>query len=109
MDDSYKKRKATCCNLVEALAGDLCGFISTQVLQEFYVSATGKFGAADPLVVKDIMIVRSFEESKYRTLERTLNDLPGRMGDSIQSSCQKKRKSLSGSARVAGRECGDGR
>ena len=61
MDDSDKKRKATCRNLVEALTGDLYGVISTQVLQEFYVSATRKLGA-DPLVVKDILhAFRRFE------------------------------------------------
>jgi predicted nucleic acid-binding protein len=61
MDDSDKNRKATCRNLVEALTGDLYGVISTQVLQEFYVSATRKLGA-DPLVVKDILhAFRRFE------------------------------------------------
>jgi len=41
-------------SLIEALAGDLYGVISTQVLQEFYVAATKKL-AADPLAVKDIL------------------------------------------------------
>jgi predicted nucleic acid-binding protein len=54
MDDSDKKRKARCRTLIEALAGDLYGVISTQVLQEFYVAATKKLGA-DPLAVKDIL------------------------------------------------------
>ncbi len=54
MDDSDKKRKARCRSLIEALAGDLYGVLSTQVLQEFYVAATKKL-AADPLAVKDIL------------------------------------------------------
>ena len=54
MEDSDKKRKARCRALIESLAGDLHGVISTQVLQEFYVVATKKLGA-DPLVVKDIL------------------------------------------------------
>ena len=54
MDDSDKKRKARCRTLIEALAGDLYGVLSTQVLQEFYVTATKKLGA-DPLAVKDIL------------------------------------------------------
>jgi len=54
MDDSDKKRKARCRSLIEALAGDLYGVLSTQVLQEFYVAATKKLGA-DPLAVKDIL------------------------------------------------------
>ena len=61
MDDSDKKRKARCRSLVEALAGDLYGVLSTQVLQEFYVAATKKLGA-DPLAVKDILhAFRRFE------------------------------------------------
>jgi predicted nucleic acid-binding protein len=54
MDDSDKKRKARCRTLIEALAGELYGVLSTQVLQEFYVAATKKLGA-DPLAVKDIL------------------------------------------------------
>ncbi len=54
MDESDKKRKARCRTLIEALAGDLYGVISTQVLQEFYVAATKKL-RADPLAVKDIL------------------------------------------------------
>ena len=54
MDDSDKKRKARCRTLIEAMAGELYGVLSTQVLQEFYVAATKKLGA-DPLAVKDIL------------------------------------------------------
>lgn len=54
MDDSDKKRKARCRTLIEALAGELYGVLSTQVLQEFYVAATKKLGA-DPLAVKNIL------------------------------------------------------
>jgi predicted nucleic acid-binding protein len=54
MDDSGKKRKTRWRTLVGTLVGDLCGVLSTQVLQEFYVAATKKLGA-DPLAVKDIL------------------------------------------------------
>jgi predicted nucleic acid-binding protein len=54
MDDSDKKRKSRCRNLIKALTGHVHGVISTQVLQEFYVTATKKL-RADPLTVKDIL------------------------------------------------------
>ena len=44
--------------LIKSLAGEISGVISTQVIQEFYVAATGKLGA-DPLLIKDIL--RSLE------------------------------------------------
>ena len=49
-----KREKRGAAALIEALAGELYGVLSTQVLQEFYVAATKKLGA-DPLAVKDIL------------------------------------------------------
>ena len=57
--DKFDPKKQSCCrSLLKSLKGELCGVISTQVMQEFYVAATKKLGA-DPLLVKDIL--HSFE------------------------------------------------
>lgn len=50
--DLNKKKK--CRSLLKRLGPELRGVISTQVMQEFYVTATKKLGA-DPLVVKDLL------------------------------------------------------
>lgn len=50
--DPVKQKK--CRSLLETLVDDFQGVISTQVLQEFYVTAVKKLGA-DPLLIKDIL------------------------------------------------------
>ena len=47
-------KRDACRGLVEKVRRDGNGVISTQVLQEFYVTATTKFGA-DPLAVKELV------------------------------------------------------
>ena len=50
--DPVKQKK--CRSLLETLVDDFKGVISTQVLQEFYLTAVKKLGA-DPLLIKDIL------------------------------------------------------
>jgi predicted nucleic acid-binding protein len=50
--DLNKQKK--CRSLLKSLGPELRGVISTQVMKEFYVTATKKLGA-DPLVVKDLL------------------------------------------------------
>jgi predicted nucleic acid-binding protein len=50
--DPVKQKK--CRSLLETLVDDFQGVISTQVLQELYVTAVKKLGA-DPLLIKDIL------------------------------------------------------
>jgi predicted nucleic acid-binding protein len=50
--DLNKQKK--CRGLLKSLGPELRGVISTQVMKEFYVTATKKLGA-DPLVVKDLL------------------------------------------------------
>ena len=50
--DPVKQKKYR--SLLETLVDDFQGVISTQVLQEFYVTAVKKLGA-DPLLIKDIL------------------------------------------------------
>lgn len=54
MDGSDQEKKERCRMLLKSLSNDLRGVISTQVMQEFYVTATKKLGA-DALLVKDIL------------------------------------------------------
>jgi predicted nucleic acid-binding protein len=54
MDQHDLEKKRKCRDLLSSLTGDRKGVISTQVMQEFYVAATGKLGA-DALTVKDIL------------------------------------------------------
>lgn len=54
MDGSDPEKKERCRMLLKSLSNDLRGVISTQVMQEFYVTATKKLGA-DALLVKDIL------------------------------------------------------
>jgi predicted nucleic acid-binding protein len=58
LDQSDAGKRNKCRRLIKGLAGENSGVISTQVLQEFYVAATTKLGAA-PLLIKDIL--RSLE------------------------------------------------
>ena len=50
--DPVKQKK--CRSLLKTLVGDFQGVISTQVMQEFYVTTVKKLGA-DPLLIKDIL------------------------------------------------------
>ena len=58
LDQSDAGKQGKCRKLIKSLTGENTGVISTQVMQEFYVAATGKLGA-DPLLIKDIL--RSLE------------------------------------------------
>jgi predicted nucleic acid-binding protein len=58
LDQSEVGKQRMCRKLIKGLTGEHTGVISTQVMQEFYVAATGKLGA-DPLLIKDIL--RSLE------------------------------------------------
>lgn len=58
LDQADAAKKAKCRELIRSLTAENRGVISTQVMQEFYVAATGKLGA-DPLLTKDI--IRSLE------------------------------------------------
>jgi predicted nucleic acid-binding protein len=58
LDQADAAKKAKCRGLIRSLTAESKGVISTQVMQEFYVAATGKLGA-DPLLTKDIL--RSLE------------------------------------------------
>lgn len=59
MDEFDPVRQERCRALLKLLSNNLHGVMSTQVMQEFYVTATQKLGA-DPLLMKDIL--RSFEQ-----------------------------------------------
>ncbi len=50
--DPNKQKK--CRSLLKTLTDDFQGVISTQVMQEFYVTTVKKLGA-DPLLIKDIL------------------------------------------------------
>ena len=54
MDAFDTAKQKRCRDLLRSLNSDVRGVISTQVMQEFYVTATKKLGA-DPLVVKDLL------------------------------------------------------
>jgi predicted nucleic acid-binding protein len=58
LDQADAAKKTKCRGLIRSLTVESKGVISTQVMQEFYVAATGKLGA-DPLLTKDIL--RSLE------------------------------------------------
>ena len=58
MDQFNPEKQLKCRNSLKSLNKDTKGVISTQVMQEFYVTATKKLHA-EPLVVKDI--INSFE------------------------------------------------
>lgn len=53
-DASAPAKQRTSRDLIAELAGNVDGVISTQVLQEFYVAATGKLGVP-PLAAKGII------------------------------------------------------
>ena len=54
MDQFDPEKRQRCRTLLKTLKNGLRGVISTQVMQEFYVTATQKLGA-EPLIVKDIL------------------------------------------------------
>jgi len=54
MDSHDKVKKKKCRDLLKKAHHDLQGVISTQVMQELYITATKKLNA-DPLIVKDIL------------------------------------------------------
>ena len=54
MDTHSSDKQKKCRLLLNMVANESTGVISTQVMQEFYVAATKKLGA-DPLIVKDIL------------------------------------------------------
>jgi predicted nucleic acid-binding protein len=57
--DSFDlEKQKRCRSLLKNLGSEVRGVISTQVMQEFYVTATKKLGA-DPIVVKDLL--KAFE------------------------------------------------
>jgi predicted nucleic acid-binding protein len=56
-------------SLLKKQGKELQGVISTQVLQEFYVTATKKL-KSDPIIVKDI--IRSFENFEIVTISPTI-------------------------------------
>jgi predicted nucleic acid-binding protein len=59
MDQFDPAKREKCRSLLKSARKDLQGVISTQVMQEFYVTATKKLGA-DPLLMKNIL--HSFEQ-----------------------------------------------
>lgn len=59
MDEFDPAKREKCRFLLKSAIKEFQGVISTQVMQEFYVTATKKLGA-DPLLVKDIL--HSFEQ-----------------------------------------------
>jgi len=59
MDEFDPVRQEMCRAVLKSLSNNLHGVTSTQVMQEFYVTATKKLGA-DPLLMKDVL--HSFEQ-----------------------------------------------
>jgi predicted nucleic acid-binding protein len=59
MDEFDLPKREKCRFLIKSARKDFQGVISTQVMQEFFVTATKKLGA-DPLLIKDIL--HSFEQ-----------------------------------------------
>lgn len=55
MDMHDIEKQLVCRRRLKSLTQNIMGVLSTQVLQEFYVTATKKLGA-DPLAVKEILI-----------------------------------------------------
>ena len=54
MDKFNREKREKCRLLLRAVQRDFKGVISTQIMQEFFVTATKKLNA-DPLLVKDIL------------------------------------------------------
>jgi len=65
LDNHEPEKQNRARDLLKKVALDLSGVISTQVMQEFYVTATVKLGA-DPLIAKDIL--RSFNNIETVTI-----------------------------------------
>ena len=60
LDKHDRKKHVRCRQLLKQLEADMDGVMSTQVMQEFYVTAVKKLGV-EPLLVKDIL--RTFESN----------------------------------------------
>jgi predicted nucleic acid-binding protein len=54
LDSFDPAKQKRCRNILRRVNADPKGVISTQVMQEFYVTATGKLGT-DPLIAKDLL------------------------------------------------------
>jgi len=54
LDSFDQAKQKRCRDLLRSLSADLSGVISTQVMQEFYVTAIKKLGT-EPLVAKDLL------------------------------------------------------
>jgi len=54
LDSFDQAKQKRCRDLLRSLSADLRGVISTQVMQEFYVTAIKKLGT-EPLVAKDLL------------------------------------------------------
>ncbi len=65
MDQFDPDKQRQCRSCLKSLKNDLRGVISTQVMQEFYVTATKKLNA-DALIVKDIL--HDFERFEVITI-----------------------------------------
>jgi predicted nucleic acid-binding protein len=65
MDEFDLDKREKCRFLLKSVIKEFQGVISTQVIQEFYVTATKKLGA-DPLLIKDIL--HSFEQFEIVTV-----------------------------------------
>ncbi len=77
LDSFDRAKQKRCRDLLRSVNSDLRGVISTQVMQEFYVTATRKLGT-DPLVAKDLL--RAFERFEIVTVT------PGIINDAIDTS-----------------------
>ena len=69
MDVFDPAKREKCRSLLKSAKKDFQGVISTQVMQEFYVTATKKLGA-DPLLIKDIL--HSFEQFEIVIVNPTI-------------------------------------
>jgi predicted nucleic acid-binding protein len=69
MDEFDTAKRDKCRFLLKSMRRDFQGVISTQIMQEFYVTATKKLGA-DPLLIKDIL--HSFEQFEVVIVNPTI-------------------------------------
>jgi len=69
MDEFDPVKRERCRFLLKSAGKDFQGVISTQAMQEFYVTATKKLGA-DPLLIKDIL--HSFEQFEIVIVNPTI-------------------------------------
>ncbi len=69
MDRFDPAKRERCRSLLKSVVNDSHGVVSTQVMQEFYVTATKKLGA-DPLLVKDVL--HAFEQFEVVVIDPTI-------------------------------------